>query len=366
MKTRSWLFPLSIIYQAVVQTRNRLYDLGILTTHNVGVPVISVGNLSVGGTGKTPFVIYLVERLRTLIEERYADCSHEKVKRGGNIPFPRPCIVTRGYKGNAKGTTVVSNGKRILVTAMTGGDEPVMMAESLPGVPVIVDRNRVRGADAGIKDFKAGMILLDDGFQHRQIVRDLDIVLLDGKDPLGNRMTLPAGFLREPVSTLSRADIVVLSKATGSDDELAERGRKLESIIGKPVVVTRLVPKYWKRVGHAELFSADQISGRKVSAFAGIASPGSFFDTVAGLGADLVSKTPLPDHCQYRKSHLDKVAGRFALTKSEWMVTTAKDAVKLPGIMHLLPVYYLETSVEVVSGANHIDSALLRLFDNNL
>ncbi|MDP8228043.1 MAG: tetraacyldisaccharide 4'-kinase [Candidatus Electryoneaceae bacterium] len=342
MKPHGWLWPLSIFYQAPVQLRNRFYNSGTLKSYKVDAPVISVGNISVGGTGKTPFVIHLIERLM-------------QMKQKSRL---KTAVISRGYRGRVKGTAVVSDGRRLFLGPEIAGDEPVMTAEAIPKSVVIVDKNRVRGASVAVEEYGADTIVLDDGFQHRRIRRDLDIVLLDARDPLGNGRVLPAGFLREPASALSRADLVILSKASGSDEELIQRAQKLEQVIDKPVVVTRLTPKYWRRFAHNELMSADQIAGKEVTAFAGIASPESFFDTVETLGADLKVRIPLPDHCPYKKRHLDWISRQYVLSRSEWIVTTAKDMIKLPTILHFLPVYHLETVIEIVAGEDHLHSAL--------
>jgi len=342
MKPQGWLWPLSIPYQGIVQMRNHWYDLGIFKSHAVNTPVISVGNLAVGGTGKTPFVIHLTERLNRLNGSKRTKIA----------------VISRGYRGLAKNTQVVSDGKRVIATTGFVGDEPILIAEASPKTRVVVDRKRVRGANYAIDELHADLILLDDGFQHRHLKRNLDIVLLDGQNPLGNGRVLPAGFLREPASSLARADIVVLSKAMGSDQELTERANRLCDFIKKPVVVTRIAPKYWRRVGLGELHASDLIKGKKVLAFAGIAKPESFFNTVSGLGAEMVGVIPLSDHCRYSKAKLDHIASLYLRRKAEWMVTTSKDAVKLPPILSLLPVYYLDISLEVVTGADVLDKNL--------
>lgn len=355
MKPNGWLLPLSIPYRVAIQVRNRLYDLNFLTVHDVELPVISVGNISAGGTGKTPFVIYLLDHLKKMM---VTPDPNNAGKTGGKKKL---AVISRGYKGSAKGTAVVNDGKRMIFGADVAGDEPVLIAESSPGSVVISDKDRVRGAEVARDEYRARIVILDDGFQHRRIKRDLDIVLLDGQNPFGNNRLLPAGFLREPAGSLSRADIVVLSKAIGEDDELRDRARKLEEIMQKPVVVTRMVPKYWRRVGKGEILAAHQVEGKTVAAFAGIASPGSFFDTVADLGADMRVTIPLPDHCSYSKLYVDKISNGYVRSQAEWLVTSAKDAVKIPGIMHLLPIYYLQADIEVVSGIDSLDTALREL-----
>jgi len=342
MKPQSWLWPLSIPFQAGVQVRNRLYDLGALRSFEVGVPVISVGNITVGGTGKTPFVLLLIEHIKRL-------------KIGKK---PVIAVVSRGYGGTGKGTTIVSNGKRTLSDPFTSGDEPYMLAEAGTGAIVICDRDRVMGARLAVEQFKADIVILDDGFQHRRLKRDLDIVLLDGTNPLGNRLLLPAGYLREPVSSLKRAGHIVLSKCSGTDEEIRQRCSDLSKLFDKPVAATKLIPKYWRRVGRAELFDASQIAGKRVFAFAGIANPESFFETVVSLGAELVGELALPDHCNFGKFWVDKIARSFVLSRAEWMVMTAKDAVKLPPILNLLPAYSLDIQHQFVAGEETFDQHL--------
>ncbi len=342
MKPHGWLWPLSIPYLAIVKTRNRLYNIGVLQSHKVEASVISVGNISVGGTGKTPFVIHLLERLNTL-------SGSWKIK---------TAVISRGYKGTGTGTQIVSEGKHVRGTPELMGDEPVLIAESSKRTVVITDKNRLRAARLAIDEYKAGIILLDDAFQHRRISRDLDIVLLDGKNPLGNKRILPAGFLREPVSSLARADLIVLSKCSGSDDELAEKVRKLSELMKKPVIATRVSPRHWHRVNQGELYAADQIAGKKVLAFAGIAHPQSFFDTVEELGAEIVTRIPLPDHCRYEKKYIDHISRHFVRSKAEWLVTTAKDAIKLPYILKLLPAFYLDIGILVAVGSEELDQML--------
>lgn len=334
MKPQGWLTPLSIPYGAAVRLRNRLYDIDVLEVRKIDAPVISVGNIAAGGTGKTPFVIYLSQLIKDL-----------------NLNRPgRNVILSRGYKGASSGTHVVSNGKQVLSTPDAAGDEPFMMAEKRRSDIVITDKLRVRGAKYALENFKVGQILLDDGFQHRRIHRDLDIVLLDAENPLGNRRLLPAGFLREPVKSLSRADIVVLSKAIGDDENLKKRAEGLSDLLKKPVIATRLKPLYWRRLGVGEILGAEEIGGRKVLAFAGIANPGSFFKLIEGFGGDMVSKIDLPDHCKYGSKVVNHISRQFAQNKAEWLVTTLKDSVKLPDILKMLPLYFLDTEVEVVVG----------------
>ncbi len=343
MKPQGFLWPFSIPYGVVVGIRNRLYDRGVFSSIHAGVPTISVGNLSAGGTGKTPFVLELIERIGKLDPRK-------KIK---------IAVISRGYGRSTKGTEIVSDGKRLFGDPFTCGDEPYMIADNSPRTIVIVDEDRLRGANLAIEQFKAKAIILDDGFQHRRIKRDLDIVLLDGRNPLGNKLLLPAGFLREPVSALTRSDVIILSKLVGDAAELSERCSRMSELTEKPVIATRLVPRYWKRIGKAEVEGLERINGKRVVVFAGIAQPRSLFEMVEGLGGDIVAFHPLPDHCLYEKFTLDKIAHSFSANRAEWLVTTEKDASKLPLILKLLPAYALSVRQEVAVGAEKLDELLL-------
>jgi len=349
VKPQPWLWPLSIPYRVAVGVRNRLFDIGVRSIDSVDAPVLSVGNIAAGGTGKSPFVIYLVERLQKLYP------SYRRAV----------AVVSRGYRSGSRQTLIVSDGKRMLSDPFKAGDEPVMIAEALNNVAVVVDRNRVRGAGFAVDNLKAKIIVLDDGFQHRRLKRDLDIVLLNSRNPLGSGLLLPAGFLREPASALKRADLVVLSKVEIADD-IEERCCKLSALLGKPVCATQWQPRYWRRVGRSEPLSADQIRDRRVTAFAGIANPQTFFETVERLGGEIAAEIPLPDHCNYSKFYLDKIASTFTRSRSEWMATTAKDAVKLPPILRMLPVYYLDAKLEVIAGLNELDAEIKKAVGKSL
>ena len=331
----------------VVGARNRLYDLSILNSQHVGVPTISVGNISAGGTGKTPFVLELIERISKLDPRMSTKLA----------------VVSRGYGRSSKGFQLVSDGKRVFGDPFSSGDEPFMLAEASPRTVVIVDENRVRGAQLAVGLYKAKAIILDDGFQHRRIKRDLDIVLLDGRNPLGNRLLLPAGFLRESVNSLSRADLIVLSKSVGDDAELAERCQKMSELTYKPVIATRMVPRYWRRIGKAEIEGLEQGRGKRVLAFAGIAYPRSFFESIEELDCEIVARVPLPDHSNYGKNTLDRLARTFASNRGEWLVTTEKDAAKLPPILKLLPAYALVTRCEVAASAGVLDDLLRKVLN---
>ncbi len=305
------LLPLSALYGLVVAARNVLYDLGILRVRRVEVPVISVGNITAGGTGKTPFVIMLAGLLAR---------SGRKV-----------AVVSRGYRrGKAsKGPLVVSDGMGIKCAVDQSGDEPMLAASRLlkEGVLVLVCPDRIKAAVAA-REMGAKVVVLDDGFQRRSLYRDIDIVLLDHKKPFHNGFLLPSGLLREPPSSLRRADMVVMTRA-GEDGTRDTVGRRTRP--GVPVITARHRPgalldygEWRKGTGRAMV---EGVSG-PVLLFSGIANPGSFEESAASGGLKIGAHLRFPDHHHYAPGDLKKLEAAAAGYAA--LVTTEKDAVRLP------------------------------------
>ena len=312
-------------YAGLMGLRASCYQRGWFRTMRVSVPVISIGNLLMGGTGKTPHVIALCRFLQ---------------KQG-----ILPAVVTRGYGGRAgRGPLVVSDGRVIRSDADTAGDEPVMMAESLPGIPVIAGSERYAGAQAAIRHFEARVIVLDDGFQHMGLFRDRDVVLIPARAPFGNSHVFPAGELREPVSALRRATCLLVTgceQVTDSEVTFLKH-RLFTTVPGIPVFISRTVP-----AGLRLLFSAERgTSGRDASegykrlpaedwkvkpvlAFCGIGSPESFFTMLSRNGFCVCSTISFRDHHRYTPADLEKIASEAKNAGAAAIITTAKDAVKI-------------------------------------
>lgn len=271
---RASLSVSSVPYGLAVGLRNKLYELGIFRSYSVPIPVVCVGNISCGGTGKTPTVIALVKMLQEL--------GHS------------PAILTRGYKG----------------TAEKPADEVLLFNRALPGVAIVVNPDRVSGAKEAVKQFAIDVLVMDDGFGHRRLSRDLDIVLL--AEPLENVRLLPRGLYREPVSSLKRADILIRTdeSANIANDNCATR---------QP---TRLVSAN----GEMEL---QQLQDKKVLVFCAIAKPSSFERTLSGTGAKLCSQKHYPDHHRYRQQDLDELAELAGRSDCSMAITTMKDWVKI-------------------------------------
>jgi tetraacyldisaccharide 4'-kinase len=301
------LRPLTPIYAAVVRARAQLYRRGWIRRSHASVPVVSVGNLTFGGTGKTPTTVALVRDL---------------VRRGH-----RPAIVTRGYGRRDRSPRVVV-GPSPQATPERVGAEPLAIALRLPGVPVVVDADRARGARQAVAR-GADVLVLDDGFQHLALARDLDVVLLDAGDPFGGDRLPPRGRLREPMSALRRADAVVVTKLAPDDRDTLDAIRsRVDGIVdGVPVLGASLEISRVRTPDGSH--GPDWLQDRRVVAVAGVGRPAGFVDTLRGAGARVMETRWFPDHHAYRPDDLGWMADAGRRHEAV-VVTTAKDAVKMP------------------------------------
>jgi tetraacyldisaccharide 4'-kinase len=292
------LVPLSWAYGAAVAARNALYDAGMFAVTRVGTPVISVGNITAGGTGKTPLVEAIVGIL---------------LRAGA-----RPAVLSRGYRRTTTGTLTVSDGAGVLADPDAAGDEPAQIARKFPGCVVVVDEDRVRGARELGRRYRPDAIVLDDGFQHRALGRDLDIVVLGAE----RERLLPAGNGREPERSLRRADLVVLG---------AGRDIVPTAAAGKPTARMRYdVERFSGSVPGTTVERQELAAGRFV-AFCGIGNPGSFRATLAGQGLDPAAFLEFRDHHRYDADDLDRIDAARRRSGAGYVVTTEKDAARLAG-----------------------------------
>ena len=308
------LTPPSLLYRAAIAWRNRRYDRPGATVR-AGVPVISVGNLTVGGTGKTPLTAWI------------AQCLLEEGR--------RPAIVSRGYGGKSgRGPRVVSSGSGPTVSAEIAGDEPVLLARRLPGVLVVVGSDRVAGALAA-RRAGADVLVLDDGFQHRRLARDCDLVLLDARDPFGSTRLLPSGPLREPFGSLARADAVILTRSRAG-----EPFPFLERVIRRYAGDVPLMRAGHRRAGFVDAEGLPGTAPARAVAFCGIGSPDEFFLDLAREGVEVVAERRFHDHHRYREVDLREIA-ELARAHEAVPVSTEKDlarlqeASRLPGLLAL-------------------------------
>jgi tetraacyldisaccharide 4'-kinase len=333
-------FFFSILYGNIVRLRNYCYETRIIKSRSLGCPVVSIGNITVGGTGKTPMVIMLAE---TLEKEGF-----------------RPAVLSRGYGGKKRDrTNVVSDGKNILMGIQEAGDEPLLMAQSLGDVPVITGKKRYSTGRYATDHLKADILLLDDAFQHRSLKRDIDIVLLDRGRPFGNGYMLPRGMLRESKSALKRADIIVLTGNDGHEKGSEGTVKTLRKYTDAPVFFASRKPQSVIDGKTGEKQPLDYLKGKKICAFSGIAKPESFGETLASLGGNIVSFVPFPDHHVYREADIEEIGRRAAESSAEIIITTEKDGVKLIDFPRFLQdMYLLRIEMEIIP-SNHEFTTLI-------
>ena len=355
----AFLQVLSYLFSGVAQLRLWLYKNRILQDQPLGCLVVVVGNLTVGGTGKTPVV------------EKFARALRD---RGRQV-----AILSRGYKSKQAPVwqrwwrrftdaaepppRVVSDGKRVLLDSEQAGDEPFMLARNLPGVIVLVDKNRVKAGAYAIKKFGCDTLILDDGFQYLPLKGRLNLLLVDKTNPFGNGHLLPRGILREPVKHLRRASYIFLTKSNG------ERDPELEALIQRHNPEVDLIecahrPQYLQRLGTEERQPLEWLKNRRVAAFSGIATPESFEKFLRDLGAKLMWRERFLDHYRYLDEDLAAVFAGAKAAGAECVITTEKDAVRLPeklGGAAPLPLYYLRLEIDIIRGAADFDEAVSRI-----
>jgi tetraacyldisaccharide 4'-kinase len=358
----AFLQVLSWLFNGIAQSRLWLYRHRILHDQPLGCLVVVVGNLTVGGTGKTPVV------------EKFARALHD---RGRKV-----AILSRGYKSKSppfwkkwwfalthteeEPPRIVSDGERVLLNSEVAGDEPYMLAKNLPGVIVLVDKNRVKSGAYAIKKFGCDTLILDDGFQYLPLKGRLNLLLVDKTNPFGNGHLLPRGVLREPIKHLKRASYVFLTKSNGQRDE------ELEALIKQhnpdvDIIECAHKPKYLQQFGVAADVPGGReplsfLKGRRVLAFSGIATPESFEKFLRDLGALVVARERYLDHYRYGDDDFQQLFAMAKEERAECLVTTEKDAVRIPdGYVCPLPVYYLRLEIEIIRGAADFDEAIGRI-----
>ncbi len=329
----------SRLYGAVISTRNSLYERGIFKSHSLGVPVVSIGNITVGGTGKTPLVALVAGILAG---------KGEKV-----------CILTRGYgRENPRKRVVVSDGERILVNAKQSGDEPFELAQKLLGKAIVVaDANRVAAGNWARKKFGITTFVLDDAFQHRKVKRDLDIVCVDATNPFGNGKTLPSGILREPLENLQRAHAIVITRANLAKDisdlKLQISKYNLECPIfvaaNKISSLIRLSDFPAKAQSPNSLEerqpTTDEVKKINSLPFCALGNPNNFFEQLRQEKFEFVSTQTFPDHHFYTQTDIEKLAKKAKQANAEVLLTTAKDAVKLKDLKFDVPCLVVESEI---------------------
>lgn len=356
-----FLWCLSQLFSGLVQLRLWLYRNRIMRDQPLGCLVVVVGNLTVGGTGKTP----VVEKFaRSLAERGRRVAILSRGYRSRSVPLWRRALnwITKGSEPPPK---VVSDGGTVLLDSDVAGDEPYMLARNLPGVVVLVDKNRVKAGAYAIKRFGCDTLVLDDGFQYLPLKGRLNLLLVDKTNPFGNGELLPRGLLREPIKHLHRASYIFVTKSDGQRDlELEETIRQHNP--GAEIIECAHVPKYLQRInnGHGapERHELPYLKGRRVGAFSGIATPDSFEAFLRKFGANLLYTKRYVDHYRFTADDLDLIFEEAVNAGLDFVVTTEKDAVRISADMKFpLPLYYLRLEIEILRGAADFNEAVGRI-----
>jgi tetraacyldisaccharide 4'-kinase len=350
LRTAFWL--LSGIYRTVVKCRLFLYRERFIHDHHLGVPVISVGNITVGGTGKTP-VVELLARALHARGRRVAILSRGyKSKRPRRAPLLRRLIAKAGMARKPRNPPprVVSDGQRVLLDSHHAGDEPFMLAQNCPGVPVVVDRDRVKAGRHAIKEFGADVLILDDGLQYLRLKHRHDIVLVDSTSPFGNGHMLPRGTLREPPRSLRRASYIFLTKAGQGDNSAVIEAIRRHNPVAD-IIECNHRPVHFQNIHTGERLPLDSFTDKFVGALSGIAVPQSFEEGLRRLGAKVGWTARFADHHRFEQREITQFVERCAKACADAILTTEKDFVRFPKMATTeLPMYFLRVEIEILRG----------------
>ncbi|MDZ4199562.1 MAG: tetraacyldisaccharide 4'-kinase [Kiritimatiellia bacterium] len=355
---RALLRALSWLFGSLVQLRLALYRYGILRHHALGCQVLSVGNLTVGGTGKTPIVEAFARELARK-GRKVAILSRGYKKK--QPTFGRRVLRALTFQEHREPPPVVSDGTRLLLDSSAGGDEPYMLATNLPDVAVIVGRDRVKSGRYAIEKLGCNTLILDDGFQYLALRHRLDIVLVDRTNPFGNGKLLPRGILRGPIRNLRRAGFVFITKSNGDGaDELKNTLRRLNP--DAQISECRHCARNLQDVYTREVFPLERLRGLEIAAVSGIAVPKSFEDELVRLGAIVKVHKQYTDHHRYTQQEILNVVNHGLISGCRAVVTTEKDAVRFPLLERRdLPILFLRVEIEMLSGEEAFHDWIERL-----
>lgn len=353
------LFVASRLYRMVVQFRVWMYDKRVIRNHALGCLVVSIGNLSCGGTGKTPVVEVFARTLAS---------------RGRRV-----AILSRGYRSKERTFSeklshifhhrrieappkVVSDGRDLLLNSEYAGDEPYMLASNLHDVAVVVDKDRVKSGIYAIDHFQSDVIILDDGFQYLMLKPHINIVLVDATDPFGNGHVLPRGILREPIKNIRRADYIFLTKSDGS-----HRIGHLKRFIRRHTRRAEIIecchkPRHLVELQSRKTVPLSTLRQTKVAALSAIARPDSFEKFLEDFGAELVLKDHFADHHRYTQQEIIDFVNQAKAAGAEIIVTTEKDAVRIPRLDRCdVPLYFLRIEIDILSGQESFNQCISRI-----
>jgi len=356
--TRAFLFLLSKVFQLGIKLRRFLYDMRLLRDTTLGVQVIAVGNLTVGGTGKTPVVEKFARALR---DQGRNVAILSRGYRSRPVPLHQRLLNKLLLRAETTPPRIVSDGKSLLLDSDMAGDEPYMLASNLKDVVVLVDKDRVKAGRYAIEEFGCDTLLLDDDFQYWKLAgRRQDVVLIDRQQPFGNERLLPRGTLREPPSHLSRASVIFITKSDGDTAALRARIARHNPTAG--IIECIHHPLYFEDVFSGERKGLDFLKGRKIASLSGIAQPESFEGSLIKLGAELVYSKRFADHHRFSQQEVLNAINRGKKRQAEIIITTQKDAVRFPKIDRRdLPVYFVRVEIKILSGAADFEDCVRKI-----
>jgi len=352
------LKQLSRLYRTIVQLRLWSYNKGLLRHHTLGCQVISVGNLTVGGTGKTPVVEIFARELQ-LAGRRVAILSRG-YKKSQPPPLKRLSQMLT-FHDRRSPPRVVSNGEELLLDSAMSGDEPYMLASNLPDVAVLVGKDRVKSGRYAINKLGCDTLILDDGFQYLSLKPRVQIVLVDKTNPFGNEHVLPRGILREPVKNIKRADFIFITKSDGNGTQaLKDQLRRLNP--RAEIIECRHCPRHLQHVTSKERLPLDYLMGKRVTALSGIAAPGGFESSIESFGAEIIQRHRFADHHRYSQQEMIDIINAARREQADAIITTEKDAVRFPNIgRYDVPVYFLRVDIDILEGAEDFKASIAHI-----
>lgn len=352
------LKQLSRLYRAVMELRLFLYDKGIIRHHTLGCQVISVGNLTVGGTGKTPVVeVFARELQRAGRKVAILSRGYKSVR----PPLSERFLRAVSLRSRSDPPRVVSDGKELLLDCAMSGDEPYMLASNLPDVAVVVDKNRVKSGRYAIGRLGCDTLILDDGFQYLALRHWVEIALVDRTNPFGNEFVLPRGILREPIKHIRRADFIFITKSDGGGDE--DLRKRLTELNPKAEIIEcRHCARYLQNVASKEQHELGFLDGLRVTVLSGIADPRGFERELRERGATIVETVRFADHHRYSQQEIIDIVNRSQHKSADAIITTEKDAVRFPQLARYdVPVFFLRVDIEILSGEEDFHECIARI-----
>ncbi len=354
------LFVASRFYRMVTQFRIWMYDKRVIRNHALGCLVVSIGNLSCGGTGKTP-VVEVFARTLSAKGRKVAILSRGYRSKKRSLLY-RLTMMFRQQKIELP-PKIVSDGRNLLLESDYAGDEPYMLATNLPNVAVLVDKDRVKSGLYAVDQYQTDVIILDDGFQYLMLKPHINIVLVDSTDPFGNGHVLPRGILREPIKNIRRADYIFLTKSDGSP-----KLRHLKRFLRRHTRRAEIIECCHRPQYLVELFTGgrqfplDKLKGAKIAALSGIASPRGFEKFLEELGGELMTTLHYADHHRYTQQEIIDFVNQAKAAGADFIVTTEKDAVRIPRLDRCdVPLFFLRIQIDILSGRESFDQCISRI-----